>query len=88
MNSVLSLCLLLGALRLPLAVLWGPFGRLGAPVGHLLEFVENWADIIAPAHENQHTCDSPAASADPGKVVSGTAARTPPPHTPGVRITC
>ena len=90
-----------GALGLPLAVLWSPFGRLGAPVGSLWgvfwnllkigrHFPRKMADITAPAHKNKPPVilpRLPAVPPDSPEVVSGTAARTPPPHAPGVRMT-
>ena len=87
----------------PLAVLghlWDPFGAPWATLWRLLDFIENWTsfseqmcNFLDTVVQNQAPPDSlpvpavPAVQAVPGKVVSGTAAPTPCPHSPGARIT-
>jgi len=84
---------------LPLAILWGLFGHLGAPVGSLwgalgylvascgsslLDVLsERMYRFLDTVVQNQASPDSPAV---PGKVASGTAAPTPCPRVTGTRI--
>ena len=82
----------------PFGSLWGALDSLWLPLGRLLDFIEKWTSLseqMLPKYragrQNQASRYSPPAAPGcprlPPEMVSGTAARTPPPHAPGARMT-